>query len=75
MVFGIVIIWFVVCWVFVVYFYVKELFLIVIIVYFDLKIIMNLLWLLLLVYLGLNFIVYGFVKRDIKKELIKFFNC
>lgn len=77
-VFGIVIIVFVVCWVFVVYFYFKQLFSVidvVKIVYLVIDMFMNLFWLFFLVYFVFNFFIYGFVKRDIKNELIKCLMC
>lgn len=72
---GIVITWFVACWVLAAYLHLKESFSTATIAHLDLKTTMNLSWLLLLAHSGLNPIVYGFVKRDIKKELTKFFNC
>lgn len=75
---GIVIAVFVACWVFAAYLHLKESFSLTDVGNFshpEVDTTMNMSWLLLLAHSALNPFVYGLVKRDIKREMIKCVKC
>ena len=75
---GVVITFFVACWMFAAYLHFKESFSlteVADIAHPEVDTTMNMSWLLLLAHSTLNPFVYGLVKRDIKKELIKCIKC
>ena len=75
---GLVITWFVFCWILATFLELKKSFTAyaaVNMVHSSLNTTMNMSWMLLLVHSALNPFIYGFVKKDIRNEMIKFVTC